>query len=175
MKEKEFVNLVQQKVAVSSVGPSALRGQGAGVLRATQEVLKKINLLKIPNKNQKQFVKWLDIKTNFIIDSLPIENKPWGAARKALNLFLRDVFYNRYLFEISGIKNVETWLEIPLDSAVARGLRKNDTSANLPRWPGLKYLCKDVSDKFQEVALTISESKGISRVHLDMIFWLEYR
>jgi len=175
MIEKEFIRIVQQKVAVSAVGPSALRGQGVGVLHATQAVLQELDFFRIPDNSNKEFVKWLDQKTNIILRRLPVENNPWGAARKALNLFLRDVFYNRYLYTNSNIQNVENWLEIPLDSAVAKGLKQNDLLGTLPKWPGLKHLSKKVSNKYQTIALKIAQSKDISRVHLDMIFWLENR
>ncbi len=122
MNEIEFMKTMQEKVAVSAVGPSALRGQGKGVLGATQRILKEIDLLKLPVGTQEDFYIWLDEQTNAILDAMPIHNNPWGAARKALNLFLRDALYNRYLCKRYCIDRVEEWLEIPLDSVVAKGL-----------------------------------------------------
>jgi hypothetical protein len=173
MNKTEFLKTMQKKVAVSAVGPSALRSQGRGVLAATQDILSEIDLSAIPMGKQENFNNWLALQTKIILKAMPVKEKPWGAARKALNLFLRDSLYNRYLCERYGISKLENWLEIPLDSAVAKGLKKKDT--NLPRWPGLKYLKKDISDNFQETALRISEKEKIARVHLDMVLWLENR
>jgi hypothetical protein len=57
------------------------------------------------------------------------------AARKALNIFLRDVFYNHYLREEYGFGRLEQWLELPLDMDAARGLREDsgDVDIQLPR------------------------------------------
>lgn len=93
MNEVKFIKQVQCKVAVSAVGPSALRGQGTGVLYSVQKRLKNIDLSSLPTENQEEFKKWLDQQTDAILRKLPVDNKPWGAARKALNLFLRDVLY----------------------------------------------------------------------------------
>jgi hypothetical protein len=52
---------------------------------------------------------------------------------------------------------------------------KRDIQEDLPRWPRLKYLVKDDSDKYQKFAETLAAEKEIARVHLDMTFWLENR
>lgn len=175
MNEIEFMKTMQEKIAVSAVGPSALRGQGKGVLYATQRVLKGVDLFKLPVNRQEDFYSWLDEQTATILEAMPINSDPWGAARKALNLFLRDALYNRYLCKEYGIDRAENWLEIPLDSAVAKGLIKTDTQGDLPPWPRLKHLIKDDSDKYQRFAERLAAEKGIARVHLDMAFWLENR
>lgn len=87
MKSNEFIQIMQNKVAVSAVGPSALRGQGKGVLSATQTFLAKVNLTKIQKIEHRQFEIWLDRQTESLLDKLPLKNRPWGAARKATNLF----------------------------------------------------------------------------------------
>ena len=166
---------MQRKVAVTAVGPSALRGQGKGVLGASQNFLAKISLARIPISSTKSFQRWLDRQTDLLLDSLPIKNRPWGAARKALNLYLRDVLYNRYLCQKFTIEQLEPRLEIPLDSAVAQGLKRLSKHGELPQWPGLKKLTKPVSEKFQEFASEVASKRQIERVHLDMYLWLENR
>jgi hypothetical protein len=47
---------------------------------------------------------------------LPAGAKNWGAARKALNLVLRDILYNQYLQREYGFNRIGKWLELPLDS-----------------------------------------------------------
>jgi hypothetical protein len=175
MKTHDFLKIVQEKVAVSAIGPSALRGQGKGVLSAAQKVLKSIHLSELPRSSRDDFVKWLDDQTALILDAMPIKNEPWGAARKAINLFLRDTLYNRYLCERFKIHEVEEWLEIPLDSAVAKGLKRKAGHGGLPVWPRLKHLRKGVSEIYQDYAAIIAKEHGVARVHLDIIYWLENR
>ena len=175
MNKTDFLDTMRQRAAVVAVGPSALRGQGKGVLRATQNVLKTINLATIYRDSEVDFNSWLDEQTDLVLAALRLKKKPWGAARKAVNLFLRDVLYNRYLCQEYGIHEIEPWLEIPLDSAVAKGLKRKAGHGKLPSWPGLKNLSKDVSDNFQEFAKTWAIEAELSRVHLDIYLWLENR
>jgi len=174
MRPNDFIPTLQRKVAVTAVGPSALRGQGKGVLSATQEFLSKVSLARLPRSDPRRFGFWLDRQTERLL-TLPLKSRPWGAARKAINLFLRDVLYNRYLCRHFRINRVESWLEVPLDSAVARGLKRSSQRGELPSWPGLKGLTKPVSDQYQIFANELSKEKNIERVHLDMYLWLENR
>jgi hypothetical protein len=175
MKPKDFITTLQRKVAFTAVGPSALRGQGKGVLRASQDFLSQMSLARVPRSSEKRFQLWLDRQTELILDSLPIKNRPWGAARKAINLFLRDALYNQYLSKEFKFQSIESWLEIPLDSAVAKGLKFQSNQGELPRWPGLKNLKSHISEGFQLFALKQANLKGLARIHLDMYLWLDNR
>jgi len=175
MKPDNFIPTVRQFVSVTAVGPSALRGQGKGVLKASREFLASVSLARIPKSNATLFRDWLDRQTESLLDELPINRRPWGAARKSINLFLRDTLYNQYLCKKFDIEKIESWLEIPLDRAVARGLKSAAGRGGLPQWPGLKNLKPNVSDIFQKFAGTHAKSLGIERVHLDMYLWLENR
>lgn len=175
MKPKDFIRTVQRKVAFTAVGPSAVRGQGKGVLRASQNFCSKIALARVPKSSAKRYQLWLDRQTELLLEALPIKNRPWGAARKAINLFLRDALYNKYLSRQFKLRSVEAWLEIPLDSAVAKGLKLRDHQGELPRWPGLKRLGPDISEAFQVFAARQARAEKLARVHLDMYLWLDNR
>lgn len=175
MKFAEFICIMQRRTGVVAVGPSALRGQGKGVLKAAQAYLGTMDLSKAPKTNATKYARWLDGHTKAMLRTLPVKNEPWGAARKALNLFMRDALYNRYLNRHYRLGKIETWLEIPLDRAVAKGLKRDAGRGNLPPWPGLKRLRKGTSDKYQAFAAECAGRKGIARVHLDMYLWLENR
>ena len=175
MRPRNFIPILQRKVAVTAVGPSALRSQGKGVLGATHEFLAAMSITRIPKSSKWRFRKWLDRQTEFLLDELPIKGRPWGSARKALNLFLRDALYNQYLNRKFKLRNIEPWLEVPLDSAVAHGLKVEAGRAALPQWPGLKNLTSDVSDEFQNFASDLARKRKMERVHLDMYLWLENR
>jgi len=175
MKPKDFITTVQRKVAFTAVGPSAVRGQGKGVLRTSQDFCSQIALGRVSKSSAKAYQLWLDHQTELLLEVLPIKNRPWGAARKAINLFLRDALYNKYLSRQFKLRSVEPWLEIPLDSAVAKGLNSRDHRGELPRWPGLKRLRPDISEAFQVFASKRATVKGVARVHLDMYLWLGNR
>lgn len=175
MKPKDFITTIQRKVAYSAIGPSALRGQGKGVLQTSQEFLAHMSLARVPKSSFKGYQLWLNRQTEMLLNIYPIKNRPWGASRKAINLFLRDALYNKYLSKKFRLQLIETWLEIPLDSAVAKGLKSCSNLGELPIWPGLKNLKPNVSECFQAFASKQSFLKGIARVHLDMYLWLDNR
>ena len=175
MRPNTFIPTVQRKVATSAVGPSALRGQGRGVLSVSQLFLASLSLARVPQSTEGRFMIWLDRQTDALLDALPVNGRPWGAARKAINLFLRDVLYNHYLSRQYAFRRVERWLEVPLDSAVARGLKTKAGRGILPRWPGLKHLDADLSHQYQVFASDHANALKIERVHLDMYLWLENR
>jgi hypothetical protein len=181
MKPPDFMRQMHCRIGVTAVGPSTLRGQGKGVLRATQVFLTQLNLNEIPLVSERGFHDWLDTQTESLLGVLQekagIENRPWGAARKALNLFLRDILYNQYLNRHFRLDRLESWLEIPLDRVVAEGLQKRAVKANrnLPRWPGLKELKSGDSERYQSYALECARQEGIERVHLDAYLWIENR
>jgi hypothetical protein len=177
MKPDKFIEKMCVWTGLTAVGPSALRCQGKDVLKATQEYLGKLDLAVIPVSTPKEYADWLNTATESLLEVLhkKIENKPWGTARKALNLFMRNVLYNRYLNDHFNLGKLEPWLEIPLDSAVAKGLKHRAGHGNLPQWPGLKKLKWDVSKEFQDFAAKHAENERIERVHLDVYLWPENR
>jgi hypothetical protein len=150
-------------------------GQGKWTIRASQDFLANFPLSRVPTSNEARFRSWLDRITESLLDHLPTKGRPWGAARKAINLFLRDALYNQYLNRQFGIRRIERWLEVPLDSVVAKGLIGRAGRSVLPQWPGLKYLTPDRSDAFQTFASDCARTFKIDRVHLDMYLWLENR
>ena len=91
MKE-ELLKLLQYRTAEGATGPSALRNQGnRGVLAAARHFLKAIDLFEFSVTSEQKFKSVLDDHTNHLTLSFPEGARHWGAARKALNLFLRDV------------------------------------------------------------------------------------
>ena len=175
-KPSSFIPTVQRRTGVAAVGPSALRGQGKGVLKAAQTYLGTMDLSKVPKSIDATYNRWLDGHTKAMLCTLPVKTKPWGgAARKALNLFMREALYNQYLNRHYRLGKIETRLDIPLDRAAAKGLNHLAGRGKLPPWPGLKRLRKGTSDIYQAFAAECARRKGIARVHLDMYLWLENR
>ena len=77
MKPTGFVVAMQNRTAITAVGPSALRGQGVGVLGAAQTFLSKMDLSRLQGMKQKQFAHWLDVQTTQMLKDLPCDGEPW--------------------------------------------------------------------------------------------------
>jgi len=174
--QAQLLRMFQHFAAVEAVGTSAVRGQPAGTKKAIQDVLKTTNLSRMPRHSRVEFTRWLDRQTGRVRRRLPSRAKPWGIARKALSLFLRDCLYNHYLRTAYDLTAVERWLEIPLDGVVARALKRKAERGALPKWPGLKHVTADVSAPFQEFAEELANRIGLpARVFLDNYLWLKNR
>lgn len=170
--KKNYIKLLQERTGQLAIGRSTLRKQGApGVIDTARSYLQKMNLKPLKNiDSEDKYQKFLNRHTNSLANSFPAGAKGnWGAARKAINIFMRDCLYNLYLCTEYSIQVLEPWLEVPLDKDVGKKLNENDP--NLPKWKSIKYLKGEVSDKFQTSAQKLGEKEGVSRVHLDIKFW----
>jgi len=174
--KNNFIKTVQKMVAVTAIGPSALRNQGKGILQKAQKYCSLIDLnIYSSFINEKDFISQLDKETQNMLKSFGLKKRPWGTARKALNLFLRDALYNKYLSQEYKLDNIIRFLEIPLDSVVTSALKKRSKRGELPQWPGLKSLNGNISEKYQQFALNEASKEELERIHLDMFLWLENR
>lgn len=174
---EEFIIDLKKFTAVTAVGVQALRRQGVGVIGNIQKYLVALDLSQTRSlKDRDAFCRWLDEVTDALKEEYKVS---WGAARKAINLFLRACFYNRYLSVEFGLDHLETWLEIPLDQVIAgqlrRERRKKAGRGLLPPWNGLGGLDKEKSEQFQKCASQMAIDKNLSRVHLDVGLWVNNR
>ena len=169
---KELLNLLHTRVANTSVGASTARGMGPkGTVKAASDYLARLDLRRFSVQSEKEFRRLLNRVTRAYIKKLPAGAQRWGPARKFLNIFLRDVTYNKYLCSAYGLEHIEPWLEVPLDSHVANGLWKEDGGKDLPRWKTVIGLDARMSNKYQQFAANVAAKKGIFRVHLDIYYW----
>lgn len=121
-KDDQFYLDVQRYVAVTTIGPSALRNQGsAGVIKAAQNYLAIIDLGAFRTKDERTFLRVLDTATEKLTHTLPRGAQNWGAARKACNLFLRDICYNRFP---EGLSIGVCWLLTAVDKGIDGELRQ---------------------------------------------------
>ncbi len=135
-----------------------------------------MDLSLIPRRSQAEFRKWLDRQTHRLRHKLPSCDKPWGIARKSLNLFLRSCVYNHHLRQAHGLAVLELLLEVPLDSVVATALKRDAGRGVLPRWPGLKRLQYKDSRKFQKHATMMAKRMKLpALVFLDNILFIDNR
>ncbi|GAA5524829.1 hypothetical protein Maes01_01388 [Microbulbifer aestuariivivens] len=169
----KYLKLLQERTGYLAIGRSTLRNQGAsGVIDVARVYLQKMNLKALGDvSSEVDFQRFLNRHTKALANKFPNGAKGnWGAARKALNIFLRDCLYNHYLRGWLEIKHVEEWLEVPLDGDVARNLYEM-YSDELPKWTSIKSLTPDVSFKYQMAASKVSIKEEVSRIHLDVKYW----
>lgn len=138
-----------------------------GTVAAARTYLANVELADFNCETAADFAAVLDYSTGAFIKSV----KYWGAARKFLNIFLRDVVYCRYLCDEYGLSHIVPWLEVPLDSHVASGLRAEPGGSKLPRWKTVIGLKPDLNRIYQDFAAYVAAGKGCERVHLDLIYW----
>ncbi|MEY4507445.1 MAG: hypothetical protein RL297_2023 [Pseudomonadota bacterium] len=168
----EFLKLLERKTARGSVGPSTARGMGPkGTIAAARLYLEGYDLRRIKARSEKTFQLNLDEATDELKYSLPTGARHWGSARKFFNIFLRGALYNRYTCEKYGLIGLEPWLEVPLDSHVAKGLLIEPEGKSLPKWKTVIGLTQDVSLAYQIVARDVATRKKTERVHLDLLYW----
>ncbi|HEX2847354.1 MAG TPA: hypothetical protein VHN59_12455 [Chitinophagaceae bacterium] len=188
MDQLDFEQLLHRRIAQISVGASAIRNQGKkgdkGLIKTCRNYFENEIELSVFFKklhDRDEYKELLDKHTQAIVSLFPETARSWGAARKGLNLFFRDVVYNKYLADkfnlssdfISNNKMLEN-LEIPLDKDVAKKLRERFKQA-LPKWEGIKHLTEKVSAAYQLKAAELASEKNIARVHLDLEFWREQK
>lgn len=180
---REIIQAVHRRLAQVSISASTLRNQGGpGIIEICRNYLyEEIRLeqffLRLHSKTK--FNNFLNLHTERLIEAFNLGDtqEGWGAARKALNLFFRELVYNKILCDHFHMpKNVKsydlliTYLEIPLDRHVAEGVF-DEFTGTLPKWQSIKVLRQDVSEVYQQAANSIAQGKGIPRIHLDLLYW----
>jgi hypothetical protein len=120
-------------------------------------------------KDPAKFSRSLNRSTTALAKLLP--KKRWGAARKFLNLYLRNATYNVHLRRAYRLDRVEHLLELPMDSYAAKGLRKQCERSELPKWKGVIHLTHEENGTYQTFASKVAAREAIHRVHLDVFYW----
>lgn len=101
----------------------------------------------------------------------------FGISRKVINIYLHNVFYNRYLSREHGLDCLESWLEVPMDSHVARGLLKVARQEQIAIPDAISGVFKiweltpTRHRAWQNLAMLVAKALGTQRVHLDAYFY----
>lgn len=163
---------LRQRTAELSIGASTWHMRGcAGTAAAGRAALRAIDLLTFQVRQQDAFLRGLKETTQFVLGRLPRGGSFWGVARKYLNIFLRSCVTNASIAEFYGIEHIRSWLELPLDSHVAKGIQTCSHGIQLPRWRTIKSLTEDQSAAYQGTALVIAERNGVDRIDLEWCWW----
>jgi hypothetical protein len=166
---EQYRRKLKDRLASTAIGPSTARKMGpSGTIDRARAFLKSMDLAKLVTPDCDAFRQELDRVTKEYVSVIPLA---WGSARKFLNIFLRDCLYNRWVCEDYKLRDIESWLEVPLDSHVSSELSERDTEKVLPRWRGVTKLELAQSEIYQRFAAQVAEAEGVARVHLDIKFW----
>lgn len=169
--ENKLVNLFQRRLANTSIGASALRGQPTNTIKITRDFLKKMdfNLFKDVFSEQ-SFLNKLDEQTLLLREAIP--SKSWGIARKALNLFLFDSTHNTVLSEEYKLRHLIPFFEVVLDNPNAKELIKlAENKGIILSWKNIKSLTKEENNHLQSFAKEVAKEKEYDRCYLDLEFW----
>jgi len=170
--DKEILKLMQRYVANIAISGSTLRNQGAeGVAKTARAFLAELDLSVFCRIEPHQYSEQLDNWTEELKKRLPEGARSWGTARKALNVFLVQVFMNKYFAKEYGLTKFSDVLETPLDSQATSKLRKLAGRGQLPRWDSIKRLKSKDSLRYQEFASVYAKKQGISRACIDIMLW----
>ena len=179
--DKNFIRSLQRHCAQVSITTSAVRNQGAkgliAIARNYAEADIKLSEFFRALRNERTYRRFLDHHTNALVGRFPPDARSWGAARKALNLFFRELVYNAVLAEHFGLPREFSKynaaiqpLEIPLDKEVGTHLYRAP-GMKLKRWTTIKSLTPERSDAYQRKASIIAQQKNLVRIHLDLDYW----
>jgi hypothetical protein len=143
----------------------------AGTISSARAFLANLDISKFSTQTPDLFQQALDNATLDFLEAMPIGAQHWGSCRKFVNIFLRDVVYNQYLVTHFKLSKIIGWLEVPLDSHIAKGLRNEPDGKTLPRWTGVIGLDQKASEQYQNFAKTIAKRLDTEPVHLDILYW----
>jgi hypothetical protein len=167
----DFLRRVQRYVAHLAVTTSVFRAKGsAGAMRAAIDFVSVIDL-ELPQQRCDIFGEFLDEQTEALRAAFPLDWRPWGPARKVLNVFLRDASYNAFLRQRYNLGVIEALLEAPIDSQIAQMLHRQIEGRNLPRWVSIIGLTPDQHREYQIAASGVAKRLGTFPTHLDLWFW----
>ena len=142
-----------------------------GTIQAARIFFQGVDLRRFRRRSEIAFAKELNAATNELEYSLPEGAQHWGSSRKFLNIFLRGCLYNQYICKAYSLDRLEPWLEVPLDSHIAKGLKRSAGRGQLPRWTTVIGLSQENSELFQAYASDFAARQKTFRVHLDLKFW----
>lgn len=183
MNEKTFLNSVRKRLSIISVGASALRNQGAsGIIKIAREYFYAIDIDEFINSldNEDIYSNFLNKHTDILVLNFPENGKSWGGARKGLNLFLREIVYNKFFSDYYKLPTQYNefnqkikFLEVPLDKDVATGIFA-ESAMGLPKWASIKSLSPHISKVYQNAAQIIAQEENFARVNLDLRYWRKH-
>ena len=172
MENEKFLKLMQRYIANIAISGSTLRNQGSkDVAKNARAFLADLDLSVLCRIEPPDYINQLELWSDELKSKLPKDARNWGTARKALNVFLVQVFMNKYLADEYGLSKFGDTLETPLDSQAAAELRRLACRGRLPRWNSIKRLERKDSQRYQGFAADCAKQQGIPRACMDIMLW----
>ncbi len=192
MTPKELLNFL----ANTSVGSSAVRNQGRGIIDVIRDCIKYEfdfdKFFSALTTCDASYQHYLDRFTSVMAwlpgfdehDELNGHYVTWGTARKCINLFIRSCVYNNRFCETYGLRvndfNTKSYmqrLEIPLDSYAVAAIKfycnkfeLNHDKKHVDHF-SIISLTPERSKELQLLAHCISIKMDMCRIDLDVIFY----
>jgi hypothetical protein len=119
-------------------------------------------------KGELEFNALLDSYTSKLKQKVakPVNAEHWGICRKAINLYLRDCYYNKALNEHFSLDKVASYLETPIDSFAMKALAKY---TSFVKKSAIKALDKNTHQEWQKAAKTFAQANKLpNRVDADL-------
>ncbi|MGN6602414.1 MAG: hypothetical protein ACTHK8_08165 [Ginsengibacter sp.] len=180
----------------SSIGISAVRNQGNGIVEPIRRKLEKIFFFdeffeKLKSPNVQDLKRYLDKITGKITGVRGISNNKnppdivkRGTARKCVNLLFRSVVYNGFMWESYKLKDSDfihgglmDKLELPLDTHVANGIKRDckryGIEFNKNEFPSFTIISSNrrTNRYYQDRAVEIGAKRNLCRIDLDLYYW----
>jgi hypothetical protein len=172
MKQSNFLQLMQRYVANIAISGTTLRNQGAkDVTKEARNFLAVLDLSELKTIQPQKYLETLNTWTHKLKNKLPAGAQNWGTARKAINVFMVQVFLNTFLSKEYGVKKFKDVLETPLDSYAQKELKRANQKIQLPKWDSIKSLTEEKSNAYQQCALEVANQRGICRACADIVLW----
>jgi hypothetical protein len=159
----------QRPVVFTSITASSLRNQGhAGIVAHARNFMLAMDLAPFAGAaTEASFQAELDRQTQALAQLVG----SWGAARKALNIFLCEAFHNVELNAHYQLDRIGPYLEVALDGTVGRRLWQ-ESDATLPRWASIRGLQPEINQRYQEFAAAHALELNLDlRVDLEILYW----
>jgi hypothetical protein len=168
---KSLVELHRERISKTCIGSNSTRGNlkegGLNIIRQNLHRIVKLDDL-VRSGSEEKFKSLLDSYTSKLKQKLgnPVKHEHWGLCRKAINLYLRDCYYNKIINEHFKLDKIAAYLETPIDSLAMKSLWKYTTSVKKST---IKRLNKITHQEWQKAATLLSKANGLPyRVDADL-------
>jgi hypothetical protein len=168
--EKNILSRIHIRLALVNIGGNTLRSYPEGTKEKIRIFLCeeiKPSEVKKALQNEQDYLCYIKFKT----DLLTIVVQNWGISRKAINMFLRDMIYNKEYSDYLFSKNEEnrklavTFMHPPIDSMVVKELQKINNK--LPGWTNYNAL----QTSYEKYIEHLKNQSPLDLLNSDLIYW----
>jgi len=185
--ERENVNRIRKRVADISITTPVVRGIGfKRALAVARNFVAQLDLSELgaQGRHEQAFIDLLNKKTDELQLRLQEQRarqakagstkaKLWGSARKVLNVFLCEAYFNRALERSYNLRELADWLEVPLDSQVVTEIRRKAQEFGFEKPPsvrGVKWLDQETSATYQTLAREVATAMLLpARIYFEVV------